>query len=217
MVFFDKTNYYETSSNYTPSTNVSICFWIRPTENTGGTKYRFFGSDNAFELRLLNEKIESDLFEGGGTPLIGATSIFLWTWYHVVVTRASNSDSYIFVNGVQDGYRVDGNDTPSVAKIQIGSSPVSAERFEGYLEDFRIYNRVLTLNEIKTMYSAEGADFLYDGLIHRWVFDEGTFNAQLVTIYDRVGTYDLTQQKTSTNYPQMKEIKNNYKRQAIYG
>lgn len=213
MVFFDGTNYFISNNNYTPSTNVSISFWIMPAANVGGTKYRFFGSDNAFELRLKDEVIESDLFESGGTPLIGSTTIWLWNWYHVVVTRASNRDGYIYVNGVQDGYRVDGNDTPGVNQIRIGASPVSAERFIGYIEDFRIYNKVLNLKEIQTMYYAKGKDFILDGLLHWWLFTEGIHNEEVATIKCRIGSgFNMGQVKTSTYYPQSKEPKNSYLR-----
>lgn len=212
MVYFDTTNYYETNANYTPSTNVSMSLWLQAKNLAGGTKYRFFGSDNAFEARILNNKIEADFFESGATPIISATSIFVFEWTHVVVTRASNGDVYLYFNGYQDAFLAGNNDTPGVAPIMVGASPVSTERFDGYIEDLRIYSRVLTSKEISVMFHCQGKDYILDDLTHWWVFNEGTFNQEVPIIYDRIGSLDLDYNKTSTYYPQSKEPKNSYLR-----
>lgn len=205
MVFFDGTNWFQTSSNFTPNSNVSVCVWLRPTELTGGTKYRVFGSDNALEFRYLNDRIEADFFESGATPMISDTDLFIWQWHHVVITRASDEQGYIYVDGEEDGSRANNDNTPSAGQLLVGASPVSSERYKGYMEDLRIYDRVLSNNEIRTIALAQGKDFILNGLTNWWLFTEGTHNEEVVTIEDRIGSLDLTQQKSSTYYPQAKE------------
>ena len=212
MVYFDTTNYYETNANYTLSANVSISLWLQAKNLSGGTKYRFFGSDNAFEARILNNKIEGDIFESGATPIISTTSIYVFEWTHIVFTRASNGDVYLYFNGYQDAFLASNNDTPGVAPLRIGASPASSERFDGYIEDFKIFSRVLTPIEVSVMFHCNGKDYIMDDLTHRWVLNEGTFNQEVPIINDRVGSLNLDYNKTSTYYPQSKEPKNKYLR-----
>lgn len=49
------------------------------------------------------------------------------------------------------------------------------------LDDMRVYDRILTANEVATIYNARGSDRIID-CVARWKFDEGVVGAALVPI-----------------------------------
>ncbi len=46
--------------------------------------------------------------------------------------------------------------------------------FQGQIGDVRIYNRDLSAEEISTIYHSRGADVIKEGLLGRWMLDEGS-------------------------------------------
>jgi len=66
--------------------------------------------------------------------------------------------------------------TPSTASLQIGFRPGApiTGYLSAYVEDVRIYNRVLSANEVSTIYACKGVDGIVHGLLHRWLLDEGS-------------------------------------------
>ena len=84
----------------------------------------------------------------------GSYSISVGTWYHAVIILNGTSLS-LYVNGSQVGSTITGN--PSINGIMIGQvSDGSYYTYAGYLDDYRIYNRVLTGTEIGQIYAGTG-------------------------------------------------------------
>lgn len=131
---------------------------------------------------------------------LGSTAITNTSrWYNVVVTYdgtlSLDNRVSIYVNGVADSVSVDlTSGTPSyiqdgTAYLGIGGllsssgaicSPTTL--FKGAIDDVRIYNRVLSISEIKQLYNQGGAklnsqpvnaggDTLKSGLVGWWSFD----------------------------------------------
>ena len=104
-----------------------------------------------------------------------------WHFVSAVYTPDGSSRGRIFVDGIeQSGYFLGrsipltaGGATPEYA-LTIGSARVQAW-FEGTIDEVRIWDRALNLEEITTnMYTPLTG--LENGLVGYWPFDEGTGN-----------------------------------------
>ncbi len=84
------------------------------------------------------------------------------SWYHVLVTwtgSATATNAKIYVNGVEVAYATTINGSgarvdDSAGSLCIGNDNLTNRTFAGYLDDVRVYNRVLTAAEITAVYRA---------------------------------------------------------------
>jgi len=100
------------------------------------------------------------------------------TWVHVAGTSTSASPSVInlYINGVLSGdadQTDGGNPTSPGSNLFVGDRPSSGKHFDGYIDDLRIFNHVITSGEIATLYNngAGTATALDDELLW-YKFDE---------------------------------------------
>ncbi len=171
------------------------------------TGYFIFVDDTASDhvkFRVLHTPTDNATAES-------TTSISPGTWYHAVGTY-DEQNVKIFVNGIEEA------STPHTATISysteglyIGNRPSLTRDWDGLIDDVRIYNRVLSQDEIKRLYKI-GSTFkinkpsyagsLQDGLVGYWSFDgpDMADGANNVTAYDRSGQgNDGTLVNTSTS------------------
>jgi Concanavalin A-like lectin/glucanases superfamily len=95
---------------------------------------------------------------------MSVTNTFGWnTWTHMAATWAGSTamtDVKIYINGVEVGYS-NGDNGPGVRNndnadaLRIGNNDLGAGTINGKIDDVRIYNRVLSANEIQAL--ANGA------------------------------------------------------------
>lgn len=108
----------------------------------------YFGVDS-------NGKLKSRV-NGAANP-VSADTLSTATWYHVVSTY-DQTDHKIYLNGVE----VDSNNIGALvidvsANPQIGTDWGETLWFDGLIDQFRMYNRALSANEIRTHYlNAQG-------------------------------------------------------------
>jgi hypothetical protein len=74
--------------------------------------------------------------QAGANLLEGSTTLATGQWYHIAVTRASNTVT-LWVNGVSDGTVTDSNNYSASGRLAVGISH-SNEYFNGYMDDVRI-------------------------------------------------------------------------------
>jgi hypothetical protein len=73
----------------------------------------------------------------GGSPIVGTTVFTTGVWYHIAISRNSNT-TRLFVDGAQEGMSyADSNNYPQRA-VNIGNYTTEAFNFDGYIDDFRI-------------------------------------------------------------------------------
>ena len=99
---------------------------------------------------------------------------------HHVAASFSNSDGLrIYIDGAEESGTIGGGSKPST--IGTSSNPFyislkvenTTYRYgKGYRWDARVYNRVLTANEIAEIYHKRGADRVLQGLVGQWRMDE---------------------------------------------
>ncbi len=174
---FTATNsqYLESVSSFTPSTNSTVCFWVYM--NSSGGVQRMMGCDNHYEIGYSESSgnvIYNDLYQASSGNFISIGTIDPSTWYHITCTRDTSNNATIYIDGVLDNTGSINSLTPSSNNMRIGHrTGATGEYFDGYLEDMRIYDRVLSAAEIATIYGAKGVDGIVYGLNHRWIMNEG--------------------------------------------
>jgi hypothetical protein len=97
----------------------------------------------------------------GGVWDSPSNSVARNVWQHVVVTYNSNStanDPSFYINGasvaVTEGTAPSGSySSDGAVNFTIGNTPDTTRTFDGAIDEVRIYNRVLTSDEIKRLYN----------------------------------------------------------------
>ena len=153
-------------SNYLRSTYnlpsvFTVSLWFKPTNTSRGnlfTSYNGFSPSNS-PNNVLN------IYIIGGAVYIAYShianngagySITVGTWYNATIT-VNNGSFTLYMNGSQSGSTL--SSTPYISGFSIGDYPESSSDFytyAGYLDDYRIYNRVLTGTEISAIYAGTG-------------------------------------------------------------
>ena len=147
---------------------VSISFWVKYT--VLGTQVMMELSSNStstletFGIVKGPDNLEfRDRSAAGTNYMITGNSKFA-NWTHVVFTINRSlgiNQSFIYINGILDttairageasGSAVDLNGNFGNFVFYIGQRNASSVSFNGYLQDLKIYNRVLTTAEIKAL------------------------------------------------------------------
>ena len=168
---FDGSNDWVTSPSVgVNTTSRSASFWFRTTRSvvggnymcvlgwgagsTGAAFYVYVGTDAAAGTDTLGVTQFGDSIGGGSL----AVNTGLWT--HGAVTNVGTTWT-VFVNGLQVGQKSMTTAPASGNTVSIGrwpfSTPVSTNaNFDGQLDDIRIFNRVLSVNEIRILSSRRG-------------------------------------------------------------
>jgi hypothetical protein len=128
-----------------PNTNLTIMSW---GENVTGQKWRM-RQDVTGGLRV----------EVNGGYHYGVTSIGDDTWHHVAVTFEDDGtpdvvDTLLYVDGYLDETLTSQTtevNTASTGFVRIGETPWHNAPWNGVIDEARIYNRVLTEDEIKVV------------------------------------------------------------------
>lgn len=200
LIFSGSSEYLQTVSTITPPSTSTVCVWVIFNSVTG--TQRIWGSADNFEWRCEGSILYNDTGVSGGYG-VGSTTLFgTGTLYHIVTTNnITTGSAAIYVNGVSDNTGTGQTSVPGTATLTIANRTGSSNYFSGVLEDLRFYNRVLSSDEIATLYTCKGSDFIVDGLIYRWLMNEGapgvTASGTSV-IKDLVGSVNCTPTNTPT-------------------
>jgi hypothetical protein len=147
----------------------SITAWIKTT-NTGTQQMIHWGADvgeQRVEFRIQANRLR--ISHGSGN-VQGNTDLIDDQWHHIAAVvienaTASSGDVTFYVDGEDDtmestdpeGWNIVENDTLDVT---IGYRPTRGDRpFIGFIDDLRIYNKVLTQEEIQQLMLSGGEPF----------------------------------------------------------
>ena len=136
---------------------------------------------------------------GGSLNWAVASAIQTGVWYHVVgVYNPTAGTGEIYLNGnLEKAETTFGSSAIGNNAVDLNSgrwSGAGSNYFDGILDDVRIYNRVLSSDEIKRLYKigstlkigvAQNTGTLKDGLVGYWSFDGPDMAGN--TAYDRSG------------------------------
>lgn len=164
-ITFNGSNYLSTVSSITAPPQATVCFWMKLT---GITDHHFFGTGAKFEIRLKADLVLNELHKNGN-GLACTTSIVVGTLYHVACSSDNVShNNAVYINGVSEATGSTANATGVSTTCMVGTSNGRPAGTLGDLEDVRMYDRILTANEIETIYNARGSDKIVSGLLNRW-------------------------------------------------
>ena len=137
------------------------------------TVNRLFGMADDFEIKMnvSDHKFVNELFKGTGTS--STAGYTAGTWMHIVCTANQSSGAgTMYINGALDNSTTGHTAVPTNPNyLAVGGRYGATEGQEagGILEDVRIYNRILSAQEVKVLYDCDGSDRINDGLIDRWI------------------------------------------------
>lgn len=137
----------------------SISAWIKPSNCTGGPfVITMFGVDSGsplgYGVYLTGAcKVKSE-FDSSAGALTSAASVVVSTWSYVVATY-TGSVSSIYINGSLNASTSYSSANTSGGTINIGQWSNGTSRFQGLIDDVRIYNRAMSASEIQSMYNLQ--------------------------------------------------------------
>ena len=192
---FDGTNFLIVDSSWpVPDSGtgiISFSFWVKfdTVPSVTLNQMRIIGSDDDLEVRLnTSDTMNNDLF-GAGTA--STTTFVADTWYHIVATGDANTDTNeLYVDGVLDvsnSAQIE-VDVGTVLHLGTRNGASATERLQGTLDDVRSYNRVLSAEEVATIYAVRGHDGIVDGLTGRWLMNELALGDTVPTGSVSIGT-----------------------------
>jgi len=178
---------YSTANNLNASQG-SIEFWFKPdwAGNDGTTHYLFDSNPqdgtNKDKLALYKDSTNAlffDIYDHGGTNYKRAsiatdgTNLTAGAWHHLIATYNSNQPVNIFLDGVKSTNALIGSGTGTTAvpyTFLIGSKWNNAtsayiNQANATIDNLRIYNRVLSDNEIIAHYNATDSEAENIGII----------------------------------------------------
>ena len=145
---------------------LTVCTWLRSTGNQGSSVTRMAAKGGGFEFSLNRSNIALQLYrpqlkinnltaDGQLIPISNE-----WTFVAITFNGTLSSDNTIYYTG--SGISIDNVSTNTIAASGTPSSSTSlfvgdwnlttgSRGFSGYLDNFRIYDRVLDADEIQSV------------------------------------------------------------------
>lgn len=176
LTFDGASSYLNCGNVLQATTDMTASAWVR--RSAVGVRHEIFSTEAGaagWEMSLLASNFaEFGVFNGGYPVAVSTTSFAAGTTYHVCGVRDSAAGLLrIYVNGVQEATTaMGGAPVASGAAFNIGRQPNGTRYFNGSMEDTRVYNRALSAAEVQLLYLARGRDYVYNGLVGRWLFTE---------------------------------------------
>lgn len=121
-------------------------------------------------FRTSSRRLDAD-----AVTSLDSTGVTLTTGviYHLcAVAEWGSGNLRLYINGVQNnsvaigGWTGNSSNTASVAAT-MGTRSAS-ENVDGVMDDARVYNRALTVNEVMNIYISKGRDTVVNGMVDRW-------------------------------------------------
>lgn len=162
---FDGSNDAQTIADFDPPAIGSVAFWCRFNAEPASSQ-RLFGLGGDWEVRVdTADVLYMDLGTdgaGGFQSPHGYSKVGVW--HYVVAVYNDSSNTYkLYLDGK---LAASGSKTivpQSSGLLSFGTRTGSTQRFDGALDDLRVYNYELSEAEIAELY----------GLVGHWMFDEG--------------------------------------------
>lgn len=161
----------------------TVSMWIYPSLAPVSANYGTLFSQGTTLGIWYRGGLNKITFVFGGQDHLSNTVIVPNTWNHIVITCNAGNVTF-YLNGNSDGTATSGT---GYNVNNIGNDPGN-ETYRGYLDELRVYNRVLSSAEIQTLYKSGSSKIIYskptpitilnppnrNGLIAHYSFDENS-------------------------------------------
>ena len=214
---FDGTGYIDIGNVGAYTSNFSISLWLKQNvtpaaeasviekrnAQTAGWAIGISSSNNLI-WRTFNGGGQFNITgNGGGFTMANAV------WYHVVIVHTSGSAT-IYVNGVDRTLTHSITDPAAdTTATRIAFQNGGSTKFNGLIDDVRVYNRALSVQEVKDLYALGATNIahsntvaLSSGLTAYWSFDGSSINWTTNKVTDVSGngnTGQMISMSTSTS------------------
>lgn len=129
--------------------NFTVSTWIKLNAFSSYSSITAFGNGGDEFLFYTNGNGQVCFYRYG----CGDSYLYLNKWYHIAAVREASS-VYFYIDGVLDGSAEGSSDTITLLSgFRALGSDDSSEKLNGYLDEFAIWNRALTAEEIHTLYA----------------------------------------------------------------
>lgn len=156
----------DTDSTFDPPGTGSVAFWYKFNATPTGTQ-RLFGLGDNWEARCDSSGVI--YFDLGGSP--GGTfatpsgSCNAGEWHHVVAIYNASSGNYkVYLDGTEVNSGSATLADQSAAILSFATRTGTTNRFNGALDDFRVYDSELTAAQCEQLFGLRG----------HWKFDDGS-------------------------------------------
>lgn len=156
---------------------VSVSLWVN-FDNTSGYQCLFDKRNSAVTFSWYHDGSKTECWHSGSGVVTQNAWAVSGSLHHLVLTFAHNdaTKGFIYLDGVDDTASNAAGPVIHHADDRIsvaGSKNIASwqEYLEGLLADVRIYNRILSLAEVKAIYQQKGIDNIKD-YVGRWFMKE---------------------------------------------
>jgi hypothetical protein len=173
---------------------LSISLWFKYSNIPTSGNQSYYASWSGTKLIAIGHRGGNiGAWKNGGTFLVNTAAPAANILHNIVYTLSSNSNK-LYLNGSLVASSLIQTNSGSTANSRLGAYQ-STEYFDGTIEDVRIYNIVLNLYEVSSIYGSFGSDGIIQGLVSRYLFNE---DSDIPTsILDSVGN----NHGSSTSFP----------------
>jgi hypothetical protein len=140
-----------------------MCAWIKWTGSSWSTDYVSFMGNNSTgttgQGMLFTIKDGRPAIDFWNNRFRATNALSVNTWYYICGTKAPgaiSTNTVLYVNGAVVSGALEGSDTvPAIVNSPAVIGRLDSTRwFQGLIDDARIYNRVLSTTEIKSLYES---------------------------------------------------------------
>jgi hypothetical protein len=132
------------------STAITIACWIKMISLDTGGNNELLQKNGSYGLKVQADGKVQGYRWGGAESHASSTTIQPDVWYHVAMTY-NGTVHRTYVNGSLESEENDSGSIPTTSNDVTVSG--AGNRFEGLIDDLRIYGRALTQSEIQTLYN----------------------------------------------------------------
>jgi hypothetical protein len=148
-----ETDYVDTGSDFISTSALTISAWVYARSYGGSGQGRILDNGSTV-LKVPNTDRFAFSSDGQVTEARSEPgSVDLNTWTYVVVTRTSAGIANFYVNGVGSGTPNQNSGPPAAGTMNLLIGGDGSHAWDGLIDDVRIYNRVLSPDEIKQLYT----------------------------------------------------------------
>ena len=139
------------------TTSAGYVVWI---DNNGSTDY-----------------LSAEISDGTDTySAVGTTNLSTTGWHHFSVVWDDSNGLYIYLDGKLDGSTTSSttsiNSLANALAFRIGAESDAGVSFDGKIDDIKVYNRALSVDEVsKLAHTAVPIQPVDTGLVGHWTFD----------------------------------------------
>lgn len=164
---FSGANNVRSNAHFNPPVRGTVAFWMKRDDAVSGTE-RILGTSDNWEIYIGSDgRVGFDLGASGTNSGFVTTSSLnaINRWYHVVGVYDTIDDTYvIYIDGQRHKTGSYNLADQGGNYLSLGTRTNSSERFDGTIDDLRIYNYELDDQAVAELY----------GLIGHWKFNEGS-------------------------------------------